>query len=73
MKVITLLILALVACFYVSANEDELHVKIDKGIIKGTYRKSLKGRQFIAFSGIPYAKPPVGELRFQVFLPILYN
>ncbi|KAF2892970.1 hypothetical protein ILUMI_13204 [Ignelater luminosus] len=65
MNITVLLILALVAYNCVFANEDELKIKIDKGIIRGAYRKSMKGRQILAFTGIPFAKPPVRELRFK--------
>ncbi|XP_046396391.1 juvenile hormone esterase-like [Ischnura elegans] len=34
------------------------------GIVKGTRDKSYRGRPFVSFRGIPYAKPPVGSLRF---------
>ena len=36
------------------------------GSIRGTILKSaFKQRDILAFRGIPYAKPPVGELRFK--------
>ncbi|KAF2899701.1 hypothetical protein ILUMI_06473, partial [Ignelater luminosus] len=54
----------------INANEDALQVRTDKGILKGSYRKTLKGRQFIAFTGIPYAKPPTNELRFKPAVPL---
>lgn len=41
------------------------------GGIKGFYKHSFNGRKVMAFEGIPYAQPPVGELRFRVNL-ILY-
>ncbi|KAJ8965970.1 hypothetical protein NQ314_003818, partial [Rhamnusium bicolor] len=44
--------------------DDGPTVKIPQGDIKGTYQRSYNGRTFSAFEGIPYAKPPVGELRF---------
>ena len=44
-----------------------VYVKLPKlGGINGYYQKSANGRQVSAFEGIPYAQPPVGELRFQV-------
>ena len=36
------------------------------GQIEGSSMKSSTGREFLAFRGIPYAKPPIGDLRFQV-------
>ncbi|KAG5899146.1 hypothetical protein JTB14_027339 [Gonioctena quinquepunctata] len=39
--------------------------KVGNGHLKGCYRKNLDGDEFLAFLGIPYAKPPVGKLRFK--------
>lgn len=41
-------------------------VKIRNGQLLGSYMYTKNGRKFSAFQGIPYAKPPLGELRFQV-------
>lgn len=40
-------------------------VKVSLGEIKGHFKFSENGKKFEAFEGIPYAKPPVGELRFK--------
>jgi len=37
------------------------------GKVIGTFLSSSNGRKYSAFRGIPYAKPPIGELRFKVF------
>ena len=36
------------------------------GQVRGSRMSSFNQREFIAFRGIPYAQPPVGELRFKV-------
>lgn len=37
------------------------------GSIRGSVMKSaFRSREFLAFRGIPYARPPLGNLRFQV-------
>jgi para-nitrobenzyl esterase len=41
-----------------------LEIKINNGIIKGIYEKGV-----YAFKGIPFAKPPVGNLRFKPPVP----
>ncbi|XP_049828979.1 venom carboxylesterase-6-like [Schistocerca gregaria] len=41
-------------------------VQIEQGKLVGTTMVSRKGKQFYAYLGIPYARPPVGKLRFQV-------
>ncbi|XP_067647504.1 juvenile hormone esterase [Eurosta solidaginis] len=40
------------------------------GKIRGTLLPSQAGRNFYAFRGIPYAKPPVGALRFKPPEPV---
>ena len=41
-------------------------VNIKNGTLEGTIMETRKGLNFFAFRGIPYASPPVGELRFEV-------
>lgn len=36
------------------------------GPIQGVRVASQFGYQFIGFQGVPYAKPPIGDLRFKV-------
>ena len=36
------------------------------GSLNGKWMKSRNGRNFVGFEGIPFARPPVGELRFKV-------
>lgn len=39
------------------------------GQVKGVKRKTVYNHHFYAFEGIPYAKPPLGELRFRAPQP----
>lgn len=39
-----------------------------QGKVQGTHKESYDGRTYTAFEGIPYAKPPLRELRFEVSL-----
>lgn len=41
-------------------------VKTIYGKIRGSVEKNCEGIDFYAFKGIPYAKPPIGKLRFKV-------
>ncbi|KAG5668733.1 hypothetical protein PVAND_016660 [Polypedilum vanderplanki] len=45
---------------------ESLKVRIDDGRIVGRWMTSLSGRDIRAFMGIPYAAPPIGDLRFKV-------
>ncbi|KAF5307857.1 hypothetical protein FQR65_LT06589 [Abscondita terminalis] len=42
-----------------------LHVKVKPGELIGKYWISRSGKYFEGFTGIPYAKPPIHELRFK--------
>lgn len=42
----------------------KVKVKVNGGVIKGCL-ESFKGRKFMRFSGIPYAKKPIGNLKFK--------
>lgn len=41
-------------------------VDTDLGRIRGVKKVSALETPFNAFLGVPYAKPPIGELRFKV-------
>lgn len=41
-------------------------VTIEQGTLSGTYLEARNGEKFNAFYGIPFAQPPVGNLRFKV-------
>lgn len=45
-------------------------VQIEQGELRGVVCKNNEGK-YIAFKGIPYAKPPVGKLRFKVSVYVL--
>ncbi|XP_067639389.1 venom carboxylesterase-6 [Eurosta solidaginis] len=69
---IALFLLTLSVCFdTISARtSDILKVKLPHGgVLVGRHRVSHKGRHMRAFMGVPYAEPPVGELRFKPPVP----
>lgn len=70
MGTITLIIFVLTLIFGVvfqcGGVDDDDVVQLDQGRVMGASLKSRNGRGFKAFFGIPYAKPPVGNLRFKV-------
>jgi hypothetical protein len=42
-------------------------VKVQQGLLQGKLLTSARSKnRFIGFLGIPYAKPPVGDLKFKV-------
>ena len=51
----------------VGRTSEILKVKLDHGgVLVGRHLTTVNGRHMRAFMGVPYAKPPVGELRFKV-------
>nr|XP_022909379.1 esterase B1-like [Onthophagus taurus] len=45
---------------------ESVEIKINQGVLKGNVSKDFLGTNFFSFQGIPYAKPPIGNLRFQL-------
>ena len=50
------------------ATTTDILVTIPQGTLKGKEEKSPHGDVYYSFQGIPFAKPPVGDLRFKVSL-----
>jgi carboxylesterase type B len=61
----SVLILIFVLHYSHGRTSESLKVRIDDGRIVGRWMTSLSGRDIRAFTTIPYAAPPVGELRFK--------
>lgn len=49
-----------------SATMTEPVVETSCGPVRGVVDRTCEGLEYCAFKGIPYAEPPIGELRFQV-------
>ncbi|KAF2885851.1 hypothetical protein ILUMI_20324 [Ignelater luminosus] len=64
------LIQLLVISVVVIANETGPEVTVKQGILRGKYQQTKDGKTFSAFTAIPYAQPPNGELRFKPAVPI---
>lgn len=63
MKLLTFIFLELITTIVVISNPV---VQIKNGTLEGIFMESRKGRKIAAFMGIPYAVPPLGDLRFEV-------
>lgn len=69
LKVLFLILLVLGLC--AARLSKDLRVRIDDGRVIGRHLTSESGRTIRAFMGIPYAEPPVGNLRFRA--PVKVN
>ncbi|KAK3912806.1 Venom carboxylesterase-6 [Frankliniella fusca] len=50
-------------------DEDGPEVKLGVGWLNGRWMRTRAGRRVAAFTAVPYAKPPVGDLRFKAPVP----
>lgn len=46
-------------------------VSVEQGQLQGRIVSGAAGKSFYSFQGIPYAKAPLGSLRFQVRIYLL--
>ena len=51
--------------------EVSLEIQTSSGTIVGMKEESTKGNTFYSYYSIPFAKPPVGDLRFKVIIGFL--
>lgn len=58
---------------FVASEDHALLVKTKNGTLSGVIMETRRGREFVSFRGIPYALPPLGELRFEVRSPVLHE
>ncbi|KAM7359456.1 uncharacterized protein ACRADG_012798 [Cochliomyia hominivorax] len=65
----TLIVLWAITTCYAESKSTTI-VEISLGPVKGKHLESRSGDKFWGFLGIPYAEPPVGELRFQNPQPV---
>lgn len=49
-----------------AAAQETVQVQLQQGVIEGARSEAGEGRFFYTFKSIPFAKPPVGALRFKV-------
>lgn len=62
----TLVVVLQLAIFCAASSIPDPTVEISDGPVRGKAEFSRLGKAYLAFKGIPYAKPPVKELRFKV-------
>lgn len=64
------IILCGICLFVFNANiaYSEPTITISNGTLVGTIMRTRLGREINAYRGIPYAAPPIGELRFKVII-----
>ena len=67
MKQFVVLLYALSAFYVELCNSQEVVIDVKPlGQVRGSKMSTVSDREFYAFRGIPYAEPPIGDLRFKV-------
>ena len=70
-KFIFVIILVLFECYSVlSDDQNVISVRLEKGLINGKIETIVEDKQLGVFKGIPFAEPPIGDLRFKKPIPV---
>ena len=57
----------------ISKDENIVEIKTTLGIVYGKVSHQESGKKMYKFLGIPYARPPIGKLRFKPPQPVMIN
>lgn len=49
-------------------SSESVLVQTKSGPVRGLCKTTIDNLNYVSFQGIPYAQPPIGELRFKVSL-----
>jgi hypothetical protein len=60
------LIIVAILTSYRNRAAEHLTVAVDQETLRGVKLKTIWDKEYLAFRGIPYAKPPIDKLRFRV-------
>lgn len=50
----------------IEMSQTTLVIETNSGPVRGIKRTTILGDDYLSFQSIPYAKPPIGSLRFRV-------
>ncbi|XP_071547573.1 venom carboxylesterase-6-like [Panulirus ornatus] len=62
-RIVTAATLLVLSC--AAADDEGVDVQLSQGVIRGVKVSLQNSRHFYSFKGIPYGKPPVGDLRYK--------
>jgi hypothetical protein len=63
---ILVLLINIIELLSAQVEDKYVTVQTGQGIFRGLRFESVRNQDIFAFLGIPYARPPVGDLRFKV-------
>ena len=70
MWILQIFLFSLITLIFTNCDGAETHsvpiIKTTAGRVSGITEKSFFGKEYLAYYGIPFAEPPIGNLRFKV-------